>query len=387
MAEQTIDYLQQAGERPFFLFSGFYSPHSPWVAPQEFLDLYDPDELPLPPLSPELDARRTDTSFSDAELRSVRHGYYAMISEVDHHVGRILETLEARGLADNTVVVFTSDHGEWLGEHLRYGKGHWAPDCISRVPLIVRAPNAIPEAGKVVHDIVECIDIVPTLLTAAGIPIPRGLQGNCLLPALTDDCLPDDGLGLTEYTGWKSLRAPGLRYVSEANGQEALYDLATDPAEYCNVAANPAYAAQTLRDAPRPRPTPHRHGAAYRAHLAVLKRFADAPDGRQVRSEPTARSHLTFTVISSAARDLVSPEAPSRSRLRQSLRSFAVDGSGPGPLRRPDLVEFLDLQVAEPDEGTVSEESEVALGAVESFVFFCRPWWLEYWLRRDRRPR
>jgi len=245
VAEQSIEYLRRHRDDTFFLFAGFYSPHSPWIAPQEFLDLYDPATLPLPPFSPAVDAQRSDTHFSDDELRSVRHGYYAMVSEVDHHVGRILATLDELGIAEDTIVVFTSDHGEWLGEHLQYGKGYWAPDCISRVPLIIRAPGVHgAEAGRNISDIVESVDVVPTLLTCAGIPIPRRLQGNCIVPGVESDCLPDDGLGLTEYTGWKTLRAPGFRYLVEADGKEALYDLESDPAEYHNVVDEPAYASK-----------------------------------------------------------------------------------------------------------------------------------------------
>ncbi len=241
VAERTLDYLDAHRDDPFFLFSGFYSPHSPWIAPQWCLDLYDPADMPLPAFPPELDAQRKEGHFSDDELRSVCHGYYAMVSEVDHHVGRILDKLDELGIAGNTVVVFTSDHGEWLGEHLRYGKGHWGPDCISRVPLIIRYPEGIEAPGQTVTSIVEDVDVAPTVLTCAGLPVPRSLQGTCLAPGLAHDTIEDDGLGLTEYTGWKALRAPGFRYVSEADGKEMLFDLEKDPMEYHNVAEDPAY--------------------------------------------------------------------------------------------------------------------------------------------------
>ena len=123
VTEQTIEFIKQQKNQPFLCVSGYYSPHSPWVAPQEFLDIYEPSELQIPSFPPKVDQTRMGQEFSDQELRSARHGYYAMISEVDHHVGRILDKLEQFGLTENTIVVFTSDHGEWLGEHLRYGKG------------------------------------------------------------------------------------------------------------------------------------------------------------------------------------------------------------------------------------------------------------------------
>ena len=107
----------------------------------KLLDRYDPARFTLPYFPPDVEAKRTETRFSDEELRSTRHGYYAQISEVDDYAGQILGQLEAQGLAENTIVLFTSDHGEWLGQHLRYGKGFPGADPVSRVPLLVRWPG------------------------------------------------------------------------------------------------------------------------------------------------------------------------------------------------------------------------------------------------------
>ncbi len=172
VAEQTKEFISQNGRQPFLCVSGFYSPHEPWVAPQEYLDLYDPEQLTLPSFPTEIDARRSGKAFSDDELRGARHGYYAMISEVDDWVGRILAHLDELELTDDTIVVFTSDHGEWLGEHLKYGKGYPGHDCVTRVPLIVRWPAGVAEPGRTVSDICEGVDVVPTLLAAAGLQLP-----------------------------------------------------------------------------------------------------------------------------------------------------------------------------------------------------------------------
>lgn len=176
VAEQTIEFLHKRREGPFMCIAGFYSPHSPWIAPQEFLDLYDPERLSLPRFPDHIQAKRGER-FSDGALRLARQGYYAMISEVDHYVGRILSCLDEEGLADDTIVIFTSDHGEYLGEFLRYGKWFPGEDCISRVPMIARWRNGIARPGQTVHHIVEAVDVVPTLLQWAGIPIPPHLQG------------------------------------------------------------------------------------------------------------------------------------------------------------------------------------------------------------------
>ncbi|MBI2302070.1 MAG: sulfatase-like hydrolase/transferase [Armatimonadetes bacterium] len=241
VGRQSLEYLRQHRGEPFFLFSGFYSPHSPLVAPQRYLDLYDPADMPVPAFPPELEARRPE-GLTDQLIREATVGYYAMISEVDHWVGRVLDGLQELGLADETIVVFTSDHGEWLGEHLRFGKGHWAPDVISRVPLLWRVPERLGGASRRVDDIVECVDIVPTLLDLAGIPIPPVVQGDLLpVTAQRTECA-GDGLGLCEHFGWRSLRLPGYRYVAEANGTERLFDLTTDPWEYHDVSADPGHA-------------------------------------------------------------------------------------------------------------------------------------------------
>jgi len=243
VAEQTIDFLATRNDRPFCCVSGFYSPHSPWVAPQEWFDQYTPEDFRLPSFPAEIDAERGENRFSDQELRAARHGYYGMVSEVDHHVGRILDALDNLGLTENTVVVFTSDHGEWLGEHLLYGKGYPAFDCISRVPLLVRWPAGFGTTPRSVGGIVEQIDIVPTLLDCAGIPIPGHLQGRSLvsLCAGAASGSDTDGIAITEHRGWKSVRVSGFRYVCEANGKESLYDLPADPGAYRDVADDPQY--------------------------------------------------------------------------------------------------------------------------------------------------
>jgi len=242
VAEQTVEFISRHRDRPFLCIAGFYSPHSPWVAPREFIDMYDPAALRLPDFPPEVDARRSAEGFADDELRLARQGYYAMVSEVDHHVGRILARLDELGLADDTIVLFTSDHGEWLGEHLRYGKGYPGHDCVTRVPCILRWPRGIAAPGRTVSGLTEAVDVLPTLLQAAGIQIPYYVQGCSFLPVLEDQETGGRTSVLTEMRGWKSLRTRDLRYVVEANGRESVYDLSRDPQAYRDVAADPACA-------------------------------------------------------------------------------------------------------------------------------------------------
>lgn len=245
VAERTIEFLsRQSGERPFLCIAGFYSPHAPWVVPQRYLDLYDPETLPLPDYPPKLEGQRAAKGFSDAYLQEAKQGYYAMISEIDHHVGRILAQLEAQGLADNTIVLFTADHGEWLGDHLRFSKGYPADDAVSRVPLIMRLPRWPAgkwPTGRTFSHLIEAVDVLPTLLECAGIQPPPHLSGRSFAGLLHGTAYQPRHAALTEFAGWKALRTPDYRYLIHDNGHEYLWDLQHDPGEYHNVAADVAY--------------------------------------------------------------------------------------------------------------------------------------------------
>ena len=241
VAEQSIAFMKQQNEQgqPFLCVAGIYSPHSPWVAPQRFIDMYDPDTLTLPEFPPEIEAKRKAGHYDDHELRLARQGYYAMISEVDYHVGQMMTALDDLGIRDNTIVVFTSDHGEWLGEHLKYGKGYPGPDVVSRVPLIIRGPAelGIKATGESLNHIAEGVDVIPTLLDLTGIQQPPQLQGRSLLSSLGGRGYAGRGSALMEFTGWKMLRSERYRYLCHADGSEKLWDLVADPSEYHDIAA------------------------------------------------------------------------------------------------------------------------------------------------------
>ena len=239
VADRTREYLERRDDRtPFLCISSFYSPHAPWVVPERYLELYDSETFSLPDYPQNLQAGRAAAHCSDEHLRTARHGYYAMITELDAYVGQILETLEARGLRDDTLVVFTADHGEWLGAHLKYGKGYPGDDAVARVPLLIRQPGA---QARTVTEIVEAVDVLPTLLDAAGMQIPPALQGRSLLPVIENRPYEPKEAALMEHHGWKNLRTPNFRYLIHTGGREALWDLRNDPHEYDDVAAEPAY--------------------------------------------------------------------------------------------------------------------------------------------------
>ncbi len=196
IANLAVDELATRAKRdePFFLAVGFWKPHLPFNAPKKYWDLYDRTkiELPADPNPPKdgpkialHDARellRTKKTLTEADVRELRHGYYAAVSYVDAQVGKVLEALEEHGLADDTIVVFWSDHGFHLGEH-----GLWAKtSCFeydARVPLIVAAPKS-KGVGVKSPALVELLDLYPTLVELAGLPVPEGLEGRSLVPLL-----------------------------------------------------------------------------------------------------------------------------------------------------------------------------------------------------------
>jgi arylsulfatase A-like enzyme len=247
VADQTCSYLENRDKtRPFCAVAGFYSPHAPWIVPQRFLDMYDPETLKLPEFPEEIDAKRPKSGratdlYSDAQLRRARQGYYAAVTEVDHYCGVILDKLKELGLEDNTIIVFTSDHGEWLGEQLLFGKSYPAHDGVSRVPLIVRKPGG--DVDKSRHEIVEAVDVLPTLLDAVGVQVPPYIQGrsfNALLKKGESISYASRSSALLEYTGWRSVRTHTYRYIAHSDGRELLFDLTRPNGEYSDVSGTPA---------------------------------------------------------------------------------------------------------------------------------------------------
>ena len=240
VADETMRFVSDNALRPFLGIAGFYSPHSPWITPQRYLDLYNPASLSLPDI-PAGWTHPQRSVIPEEELRSVRQGYYAMVSEVDDYVGQILNHLEDTGLAQNTIVIFISDHGEYLGDYHTYGKGAPGNDCISRVPCIVRWPEGVA-SGTTVSGLTEALDILPTILDLCGIPAPKAIQGRSVRAALEGDGGFGRSSALTECHGCSSLRTDSHRYVCHQDGKELLFDHESDPNEYSDISDSPEYA-------------------------------------------------------------------------------------------------------------------------------------------------
>ena len=169
-------------------------------------------------------------------------GYYGMVAQLDHTIGRVLATLDGRGLADDTLVIVTSDHGEFLGEHQMIFKGPFGYDSLLRVPLLVRGPGFAP--GTVVTDPVGTIDLAPTMLTATGQPVPPWMEGRALHDLPREHVLTENDFSIVASIPMRTLTTTRYkihRYLDAPFGE--LYDHDDDPGEVVNRYDDPAYEA------------------------------------------------------------------------------------------------------------------------------------------------
>lgn len=263
------DLARSPDDTPFFLTVSFTQPHSPFVAGTKYWNLYNHDEIDLPKVPPlELDEMdhlsrnlhfcqaRHRFTITDEHRRNARHGYYGMISCIDEKVGQLLDTLNATGLSDNTIVVFCADHGEMMGERGMWYKQHFF-EWASRVPLIVSAPGRF--APRRVQENVSLMDLMPTFLDLAnGSPFAdysSPIEGASLVPALNGDSQGEERPVYAEFAADGStgaswmIKLGSLKYMDLEGQDEVLFDLQNDPDELCNLINDPAYAdaAERLR--------------------------------------------------------------------------------------------------------------------------------------------
>lgn len=278
VAEESISFLtdpDRPRDQPFYLHANFFDPHHPFGAPPEMRDLYDAESLAGPIGSVEELSTKPSTQgeysrssygghapgfqdYTRAELLEARAAYYAMISLVDAEVGRVLDALAETGELDDTIVVYTSDHGEMLGDHAIMLKGPMLYDPVVRVPLIIKWADDVARRSRV-SEPVQNVDLTTTLLSAAGLAESVYTQGEDLA-ALAEGVTPewrdwalveyrDSGHGATPPTHTTMLRHRDRKLVvwhgSPATGRSRdgeLYDLAADPDELTNLYHRPEHA-------------------------------------------------------------------------------------------------------------------------------------------------
>ncbi len=263
VATQTINMLRQHHPdktgKPFFIGAGFYRPHTPFVAPKKYFDLYPLNSLE-PYIAPKSDRRDipaialtdrpSQQSLTLAQRKEIIQGYYAAVSYVDAQIGRVLNALDTLGLSDNTVVVLLSDHGYELGQHGLWQKGSLFEGS-ARTPLIIYAPQAKAN-GQAIKQPVELVDIYPTLAKLSGLKAPQYLPGKDLTPALNDvdfsirtaaySAILSRAKGNKQQFAFKKIRGHSIRtqryrYTEWGNGLYGaeLYDHYQDPQELKNL--------------------------------------------------------------------------------------------------------------------------------------------------------
>ncbi len=270
ITDHTLALIDQyaAGAEPFFIWHNFWGPHVPCFAPQRFVDMYRNLKVPPPPnhADPHCEeriawqVRRHAEELNWDPWEVMTRYYYAFTTFIDYQIGRMLQHLETRGVADNTIVIFSADHGDYMGCHGGLedkGWGHY--EEIQRVPMIVHVPPALRGSigvadGTVFGEFAGLTDIYPTILDAAGVEQEPGFaHGDSLLklvrggPVEWRDDIHVESYGTghlpaTMFTG----RCGDIKYGFNFGGTDELYDLSADPYELDNRIDDPSYADTVL---------------------------------------------------------------------------------------------------------------------------------------------
>jgi iduronate 2-sulfatase len=272
-ATWVLERCAKRSDRPFFLALGFFRPHTPYVSPKPYFDQYDEQKMPVVQNVKEDQAdipaaglgsyKVEQDKLTDELRRKTLQAYLASISFMDAQVGHVIDSLERLGLADNTIIVFTSDHGYHMGEHGLWQKMSLFEES-SRVPLLIVDPKSKAKGVKSSTP-VSHVDVFPTLAEMCGVKTPANLQGQSLVPMLSDPQAMGRGWALTQvmrgggpnrasvttnvgadgkrFFGY-SLRTPQWRYTEWDEGRKGreLYDHNTDPKELTNLANKPEHA-------------------------------------------------------------------------------------------------------------------------------------------------
>ncbi|MDT0683557.1 alkaline phosphatase family protein [Roseicyclus sp. F158] len=275
---RAMEFIEDAGDQPWCLHLSYIKPHWPYIVPEPYHGMYGPEHV-LPPNRseaersdphPVLDAyfqHRFSRAFSRDEVRErVIPAYMGLITQIDDQIGRLMAWLDETGRANDTLIVFTSDHGDYLGDHW-LGEKELFHDCSVRIPLIVVDPSSAADTtrGAVLDHLVEAIDLAPTFVDwAGGEPRPHVLEGRSLLPLLRSEDVSWRGVVISEYDysvrrarrilnqpiddcrlvmifdgRWKFIHAEGFRPM--------LFDLESDPQECRDLGADPRFASERER--------------------------------------------------------------------------------------------------------------------------------------------
>ena len=319
--DRALAYLKGRNGKPFFLHLGYYRPHPPFVAPAPYHNMYAPADMPglirgsswqeeaqqHPLLKFYLESIAQNSFFEGAEgmgheltradIMQMRATYCGLMSEVDDQLGRVFDYLGQTGQWDDTLVIFTSDHGEQLGDHYLLGKiGYF--DASFRIPLVIKDSAAKTTAGRIVEAFTESVDVLPTIVDWLGGEAPRAGDGRSLLPFLSGVTPPgwrtelhyeydfrdvhysaaETGTGVPmDHASLSVIQDEKYKYVHFAALPPLFFDLAKDPNEFVNLADDPAYAHKVLEYAQKALTWRMRHAEK------TLTHYRTTPDGLQIR--------------------------------------------------------------------------------------------------------
>lgn len=234
LADSAIRFIKEKsnGQAPWLFFLSWLPPHTPYAAPPEFKKHYV-GKLELPPNVPE----GLSTDFA----RSALPDYYGMVESLDVEFKRILDALQQAGVADDTIVCYSSDHGDMVGSH-GYRAKRWPYEESARVPFLIRYPRAI-RAGQVIADPFSTVDVYPTLASLAGLKPPQGLDGLDYAPLLTgksnrpprDYAFLQMMYAFVPWPGWRAIRTREHVYARTVQGPWLLFNTARDPFQLKNL--------------------------------------------------------------------------------------------------------------------------------------------------------
>ncbi|OGS23156.1 MAG: arylsulfatase [Elusimicrobia bacterium RIFOXYA2_FULL_39_19] len=260
VVSQSIDFLRRRDPtKPFFLWMSFFAPHPPFIPPKVYFDQYAKQDMPLPYMGDWADKEDlqqngliTDTfagKINKNALQRARAAYYALITHIDHQIGRFMEALDEYKESKNTFVIFSSDHGELLGDHNLFRKV-LPYEGSARVPFLARFPEGMDIGKNIAIDKpVELRDIMPTFLDMAGVKIPGSVEGKSILPLCKKGKTPwrkyihgEHGAPFKRQIANHYLTDGKEKYIwFTETGKEQLFDLTSDSGEIHNLAQNPEY--------------------------------------------------------------------------------------------------------------------------------------------------
>ncbi|MHC4441438.1 MAG: sulfatase family protein [Planctomycetota bacterium] len=262
MTAKTLRFIRQNKDKPFFIHYSFEGPHTPYTPSMPWAKMYDPNKLILPGNFNYNDESAPDiikhlqkllAHMTEKDHRKTLACYYGLITQIDYNIGRVLEEIDRLGLADRTIVVYTTDHGDMATERRCWTKPASGYEAVIHIPLIIRLPGVVP-VGAVREQLVGLVDVMPTLCDLAGLEIPAKVQGKSLVPLMKGKKVKWRKVIFSEagYPGhtWGRVvtaRSHRHKYVNhenapEGNPVEEFFDLVEDPWEVRNQIDNPKYA-------------------------------------------------------------------------------------------------------------------------------------------------